>query len=160
MPPRTSAALLAFHVDGSGILRVFLGHMGGPFWAARDAGGWSIPKGEFDPQAESPAAAARREFEEEIGVPAPDGPLLDLGTHVQPSGKRVIALAVRSDPETRFVRSNEFDLEWPPRSGRRARFPEIDRAAWFALPEARVKVVGGQVPILDALEDWLRAGSA
>lgn len=159
MAHRVSAGLAAFHVDADGVIHVFLGHMGGPYWARRDLGGWSIPKGEFDPLAEPAAVAARREFAEEIGVAAPDGPVLDLGTHVQPSGKRVIALAVRAGPDLAFVRSNEFLLEWPPRSGVLVPFPEIDRAAWFPLDRARRRVVPGQVPILDALERAL-AGTA
>lgn len=162
MAHRVSAGLVAFHVDADGVIHVFLGHMGGPYWARRDLGGWSIPKGEFDPLVEPAAVAARREFAEEIGVAAPDGPELDLGTHVQPSGKRVVALAVRAGPDLAYVRSNEFLLEWPPRSGVRVLVPEIDRAAWFPLDRARSRVVPGQVPILDALERALTgtAGTA
>jgi predicted NUDIX family NTP pyrophosphohydrolase len=155
--PRTSAALLAYLLDDGPDparppgLSVFLGHMGGPFWAHKDEGAWSIPKGEFDASAESPADAARREFLEEIGVAPPDGPVADLGAWVQPSGKRVHAFAVRAHERLEFVASNEFELEWPRGSGRIRSFPEIDRAEWFPLDLARRKVVGGQVPILDAL---------
>ncbi|MGB8020306.1 MAG: NUDIX domain-containing protein [Candidatus Nanopelagicales bacterium] len=155
----TSAALLAYRVDAAGVLHVFIGHMGGPFWAHEDDGGWSIPKGEYDSREESAVDVARREFEEEIGVPAPPGELLDLGMHVQPSGKQVRTFAVRSDEALRYVASNEFELEWPRGSGRVRSFPEIDRAHWFTLADARRKVVVGQVPILDALVDQLQARS-
>lgn len=151
MPARTSAALLAFRHADSGEVRVFLGHMGGPFWESKDDGGWSIPKGEYDAAAEDPMQAARREFAEEIGVPAPDGDLIDLGVHVQPSGKRIRCFAVDAQEALRFVASNEFAMEWPPRSGIVRSFPEIDRAEWFALAEATHKLVSGQVPILGAL---------
>ncbi|MCU0283072.1 MAG: NUDIX domain-containing protein [Candidatus Nanopelagicales bacterium] len=156
MPPpprsRTSAGLLPFHRDAAGVLLVFIGHMGGPFWASRDDGGWSIAKGELEPDEDDPVLVARREFAEEIGVPAPDGALLDLGVHVQRSGKRVIAYGVEADPGLAFVASNLFAMQWPPGSGRMASFPEIDRASWMPVEVARRKLVSGQVPILDALE--------
>jgi predicted NUDIX family NTP pyrophosphohydrolase len=148
---KTSAALLAYLVDSAGVLRVFLGHMGGPFWARRDAGGWSIPKGEYTLGDEAPVDVARREFAEETGVPPPEGDLIDLGVFVQPSGKQITAFAVPAEASLAFVASNEFALEWPSGSGTVRSFPEIDRAEWFPLAEARRKVVGGQVPILDAL---------
>ena len=154
---RTSAGLLLYHVSATAELEVFLGHMGGPFWARRDAGAWSIPKGEFDPDAESALTAALREFAEEIGIPAPTGDPLDLGVHVQRGGKRVHAFAVPGRPDdVRFVASNTFRLEWPRGSGRIVEFPEIDRAAWFPLEHARTRVVSGQVAILDALKTQLR----
>lgn len=140
-------------------IEVLLGHMGGPFWARRDEGGWSIPKGLYDADREDALAAARREFAEEIGVSAPSGEVIDLGEHVQRSGKLVRAFAVRAVGPLRFVASNTFPLEWPRGSGRIQEFPEIDRAEWFALPEARRKVVSGQVPILDALVARLTAPS-
>lgn len=149
---RASAGLLAHGRDESGASLVFLAHMGGPYWAHRDAGAWSIPKGEYDEAAEDPRDAARREFAEEIGVPAPDGELLDLGTHVQPGGKRVRAYAVTAPLSLAFVASNLFELEWPPGSGRIRAFPEVDRAAWFDLGTARRKVLSGQIPILDAFD--------
>lgn len=155
MRHKTSSALLAYRVDVHGAVNVFVGHMGGPFWANKDDGGWSIPKGEYDPLEEDPVDVARREFAEEIGVPAPSGGLTDLGTFVQPSGKRIRAFAVRGDEALAFVASNTFNLEWPRGSGRMRAFPEIDRAGWFPLAVARHKVVPGQVPILDALEDRL-----
>ncbi len=126
--------------------------MGGPRWARRDEGGWSIPKGEFDPALEEPAQAARREFAEEIGVPAPEGTMIDLGVHTQPSGKRILAFAIEAPASLRFVASNEFLMEWPPRSGIIVSFPEIDRASWFTVAAAARKVVSGQIPILRALE--------
>jgi predicted NUDIX family NTP pyrophosphohydrolase len=153
VPTRTSAALLAFTRAEAGDVRVFLGHMGGPIWASRDDGGWSIPKGEYDAAAEDPMEAARREFAEEIGVPAPAGAVIDLGVHLQPSGKQVrcFAVAVAAQESARYVASNEFTLEWPRHSGIVRSYPEIDRAEWFPLSEARHKLVSGQVPILNAL---------
>ena len=155
MPARTSAALLAFNRAESGEVRVFLGHMGGPYWEAKDAGGWSIPKGEYDAAAEDPVEAARREFAEEIGVPAPDGALIDLGVHRQRSGKEIRCFAVAAPESVRYVASNEFTLEWPRNSGIVRSYPEIDRAGWFPLAEASRKLVSGQVPILKALADVL-----
>lgn len=147
----SSAALLLHRVGPAG-LEVFLGHMGGPFWAHREDGAWSIPKGLFDAAQEDPLGAARREFAEEIGVPPPQGEAVDLGVFVQPSGKRVHAFAQLVDVPVEFVASNHFDLEWPRGSGLIGSFPEIDRAQWFSVDVARRKVVGGQVPILDALQ--------
>ncbi len=144
--------MLAFRERPPGDPLVFIGHMGGPLWAHRDDGGWSIPKGEFDPAAEDPAQAARREFSEEIGVPAPAGMLIDLGVHVQPSGKRVVAFAVGAPASLQFVASNNVQMQWPPHSGIIRTFPELDRAAWFTVAIASRKVVSGQVPILRALE--------
>ncbi|MCU0300258.1 MAG: NUDIX domain-containing protein [Candidatus Nanopelagicales bacterium] len=156
---RTSAGLLPFHRDATGGLHVFIGHMGGPFWASRDEGGWSIAKGEYEPGEDDPVAVALREFTEEIGVAPPTGELLDLGVHVQRSGKRVQAYAVAADPGLAFLASNSFELEWPRGSGRLVAFPEIDRAGWFPIDVARHKVVSGQVPILDALERTPAAGA-
>jgi predicted NUDIX family NTP pyrophosphohydrolase len=147
---KTSAALLAYRT-GADALLVFLGHMGGPFWQHKDDRGWSIPKGEYDAGAEAPWDVARREFAEEIGVPAPQGDVLDLGVFAQPSGKRIRAYAVPAGPDLRYLASNTFELEWPRGSGKISAFPEIDRAAWFGVEEARRKVVPGQIPILDAL---------
>lgn len=130
---------------------MFLGHMGGPFWESKDNGGWSIPKGEYDATAEDPMQAARREFAEEIGVPAPDGDLIDLGVHVQPSGKRIRCFAVDAPKSLRYVASNEFTLEWPRGSGIVGSYPEIDRGEWLPMAEASHKLVPGQVPILRAL---------
>lgn len=148
---RTSAGILAHARDPGGQPIVFLAHLGGPYWEHRDDGAWGIPKGEFVEGTEDPLTAARREFAEEIGVPAPEGEIVDLGTHVQPGGKRVrtFAVEVRSSDVLAFVSSNLFDMEWPRGSGLLRQFPEIDRAAWFDLATARRKVLTGQVPIID-----------
>lgn len=168
MPPRTSAALLLYRSPADpgqpwppvDAVTVLLGHMGGPFWARRDHGGWSIPKGEYDADLEDPLVVARREFAEEIGVAAPDGAALDLGVHVQPSGKRIVAFAQHVVEQLAWVSSNEFQLEWPRGSGQVRGFPEVDRAEWFPLEAARSRLVPGQVPILDALAARLVAGPA
>jgi predicted NUDIX family NTP pyrophosphohydrolase len=147
--PKQSAGLLVFRRRG-GVLEVLLVHPGGPLWAKRDLGAWSIPKGEVEPD-EEPLAAARREVEEETGL-RPAGPFLALGALRQRGGKRVTAWATSGDFDPAELRSAEFELEWPPRSGRRQRFPEVDRAAWFDLAEARRRILEGQTPFLDALE--------
>lgn len=128
-------------------LQVFIGKMGGPFWAKRDAASWSIPKGLFTD--EEPLAAALREFEEEIGAPAPDIEYRLLGEFRQPSGKRLTVFTGEGDAE--FVASNTFELEWPPRSGRMQHFPEIETAGWFSLDDAGEKLVKGQLPILGSI---------
>mgnify|MGYP003680623394 CR=1 FL=1 len=133
-----------------GALEVLLVHPGGPFWRRRDRGAWSIPKGEHGPD-EEPAAAAKREFAEELGLPA-DGPLLPLGEVRQKAGKIVTAFALAGDCDTAAIRSNAFEVEWPPRSGRLQRFPEVDRAEWFTLTAAREKILPAQQPFLDRLE--------
>ncbi len=147
-----SAGLLLYRT-AVGRLEVLLAHMGGPFWAAKDAGAWTIPKGEYG-DAEDAFAAARREFEEELGSPPPadTGEVHELGEVRQRAGKIVIAWAVEADFDVTTVRSNEFELEWPPRSGRRQAFPEIDRAEWFDLATGRAKLVAAQVEFLDRLE--------
>ncbi|HEX3318041.1 MAG TPA: NUDIX domain-containing protein [Solirubrobacteraceae bacterium] len=145
-----SAGLLLYRLR-DGAPQVLLGHMGGPFWARKDERAWSIPKGEHGDD-EDPLDAARREFAEETGSPPPGGEPLALGQVRQSGGKRVTAWALQGDLDPATIVSNTFTLEWPPRSGRRQDFPEIDRAAWFDLPTARAKIVKGQVPLLDALE--------
>ncbi|MEA2233621.1 MAG: hypothetical protein QOD83_3437 [Solirubrobacteraceae bacterium] len=129
-------------------------HMGGPFWARKDAGAWSIPKGEYDP-GEDPLEAAQREFAEELGTPAPSGEMIDLGEIKQRGGKRVRAWAVRAYMDVSNITSNTFEMQWPPGSGRMQRFPEVDRADWFDLSSARNKLVQGQVAFLEALADRL-----
>jgi len=129
-------------------------HMGGPFWARKDAGAWSIPKGEYDP-GEDPLEAAQREFAEELGTPAPSGEMIDLGEIKQRGGKRVRAWAVRAYMDVSSITSNTFEMQWPPGSGQMQRFPEVDRADWFDLSSARNKLVQGQVAFLDALADRL-----
>lgn len=150
-----SAGVLLYRIRDEQ-LEVFIGHMGGPFWAKKDDRGWSIPKGEYQPE-EDPLVAAKREFAEEIGSELPDGELIELGEHRQPSGKRILAWALEGDFDPAMVQSNTFEVEWPPRSGKTAEFPEIDRAAWFDLATAEQKLVSGQVPFLDVLEEALSA---
>lgn len=145
--PETSAGLLLYRLSPG--LEVWLGHMGGPFWAKKDAAAWSIPKGLYE-TGEEPLAAALREYAEEIGAPAPDADYRLLGEFRQPSGKRLTVFTAQADGLA-FVASNTFTLEWPPRSGRMQEFPELDDARWFTIEAARKKVVKGQLPVLDAL---------
>ena len=152
--PAQSAGLLLYRTRPDTTVEVLLGHMGGPFWARKDEHAWSIPKGEYGDD-EDALAAARREFAEETGAEPPDGEPLPLGEVRQSGGKRVVAWALEGDLDPATVKSNTFTLEWPPRSGLQQEFPEIDRAAWFDLDTARRKVVKGQVPLLDALEQLL-----
>ena len=147
---QSSAGVLLYRRPGKS-LEVLLVHPGGPFWARRDLGAWSIPKGEFD-EGEEPAAAARREFAEELGVEL-EGELSALGEVRQKGGKRVVGFAAEGDFEVTAIRSNTFEMEWPPRSGRKQSFPEIDRAAWFDFEIAREKMIDGQRPFLE----WLAA---
>ena len=137
-----------------GQVEVLIGHMGGPFWARRDEGGWSVPKGEQGP-AEAPEAAARREFAEELGLPAPDGDWLPLGEATMSGGKVVTLWAVEADLDPDLVTPGTFELEWPPRSGRLQRFPELDRVGWFDLDTARDKLVTGQRVFLARLGELL-----
>lgn len=146
---KSSAGILLWRRRDDG-LEVFIAHMGGPFWAKKDAAAWSIPKGEYLAD-EDALLAARREFVEEIGVPAPELDYLMLGEFRQSSGKIVTAFAAESDFEVAEVRSNTFPVEWPPRSGRIQEFPEIDRAEWMSVADAAWRLVKGQVPMLDAL---------
>ena len=147
----TSAGLVVFR-ERDGALQVLLAHMGGPYWARKDAGAWSIPKGELE-DGEDPLAGARREFAEELGQPPPGGPVIDLGEVRQRGGKRVVAFAVEGDFDPAQLRAGTFELEWPPRSGRTQAFPEVDRVAWFDLATAERKLVRGQVALLDRLAE-------
>lgn len=151
MAGKRSAGLLLYRVQ-DGELQVLLAHMGGPFWARKDEHAWSIPKGEYAPD-EDPLTAARREFAEELGVPPPDGPLLELGEVRQSGGKSVAVWAVEGEFDPATAVSNTFELEWPPHSGRMRTFPEVDRVAWFGLGTARVKVVAAQAAFLDRLAE-------
>ena len=152
--PKLSAGLLVYRRTG-GELEVLIVHPGGPFWAKKDDGAWSVPKGEYEPD-EDPLEVALREFEEEIGAEPPDhATAVSLGELRQPSGKVVRAWAVEGDLDVSEVRSNTFEMEWPPRSGRTQEFPEVDRAGWFGLEEARRKLLRGQVGFLDRLEELL-----
>lgn len=146
---KRSAGILLYRRTGERT-EVLLGHMGGPFWARRDAGAWSVPKGEYDAD-EQPEAAARREFAEELGIPAPPGTLLPLGEVRQSGGKRVTVWALEGDLDPGAVQPGTFDLEWPPGSGTRRTFPELDRVAWLELDAARDKLVVGQRVFLDRL---------
>lgn len=148
MAVRTSAGVLLWRRGEDGV-EVLLGHMGGPFWARKDDGAWSFPKGEHGPD-EAPVAVARREFEEELGSPVP-ADLVPLGELRVTSGKVLALWAAEGDLDAAAAVSNTFELEWPPRSGRMQHFPEVDRAAWFGVDEARAKLVKGQVPFLDRL---------
>ena len=145
----TSAGLLLYR-DGPDGVEVLLGHMGGPFWARKDDGAWSIPKGEHGPD-DDPLAAAKREFAEELGTSVPAQEFLPLGWLRQSGAKLLTVWAAEGDLDTAAVTSNTFELEWPPRSGRIQEFPEIDRAAWFDLDTARSKLVKAQLPFLDRL---------
>jgi predicted NUDIX family NTP pyrophosphohydrolase len=152
MPHRHGAGLLVFRMR-DGVPEVLLVHPGGPYWQRQDEGAWSIPKGEFGDD-EQPLSAARREFAEETGL-AIDGEFVPLPILRQPGGKLVHPFAVRGDLDADAVRSNVFTMEWPPRSGRTAEFPEIDRAGWFSLDDAARKLLAGQRPMLDALRSLL-----
>jgi predicted NUDIX family NTP pyrophosphohydrolase len=146
--PKLSAGILLYRKN-NGRLEVFLVHPGGPFWKNKDLGAWSIPKGEYE-VGEDPLAAARREFAEETGHPLPDGKLLPLAEIKQPSGKIVSAWAIEGDCSV-DIRSNLFSLEWPPKSGKHVDFPEVDRAGWFEIADARAKLLPGQHGFLDQL---------
>jgi predicted NUDIX family NTP pyrophosphohydrolase len=152
---RRSSAGILLHRGADDALEVLLVHPGGPFWARRDAGAWSIPKGEYSDD-EDPLAAARREFAEELGSEPPPGEPSDLGEIRQKSGKVVHAWALAGDLDASEIHSNTFSLEWPPRSGRMSEFPEVDRAQWFALDLAREKLNPAQVAFLDRLVETVR----
>ncbi|MGV0746442.1 NUDIX domain-containing protein [Mycolicibacterium sp. XJ870] len=146
---KLSAGLLLYRVTDD-VVEVLIAHPGGPFWARKDDGAWSVPKGEYV-EGEDPWAAAQREFTEELGAPPPDGARLDLTPVRQAGGKVVTAFAVRGDFDVTAARSNTFTLEWPKGSGRIREFPEIDRVAWFPVAAARTKLLAGQRPLLDQL---------
>jgi predicted NUDIX family NTP pyrophosphohydrolase len=147
--PRSSAGIL-LHRQRGDRLEVLLVHPGGPMWARRDQGAWSVPKGEYTTD-EDPFAAARREFEEELGTALPDGPAEDLGEIRQKSGKLVRAWAVAGDLDAATIVSNTCELEWPPRSGTMIEIPEVDRAEWFSIEQAREKLIPAQVALLERL---------
>lgn len=151
MSGKRSAGLLLFRHTGQG-LEVLLGHMGGPFFARRDAGAWSVPKGEYEPD-ETAWDAARREFREELGLAPPDGEAIGLGEVRQANGKTVTAWAIEADLDPAAVVPGTFRMEWPPKSGRTREFPELDRVAWFGLDRAREVVVTAQATFLDRLAE-------
>jgi predicted NUDIX family NTP pyrophosphohydrolase len=149
---RTSAGLLLFRHTDDG-LEVLLGHMGGPFFARRDAGAWTVPKGEYEPDSESAWDAARREFQEELGLPPPDGEAVPLGEVRQTNGKVVTAWAIEADLDPATVVPGLFSMEWPPKSGQMREFPELDRVEWFGLDRARSVIVKAQAAFLDRLAE-------
>jgi predicted NUDIX family NTP pyrophosphohydrolase len=156
--PKRSAGLLVYRwVDGRP--EVLLVHPGGPYWAKKDDGAWSLPKGEYEPD-EDPLEVAIREFREELGVDPPESssPMF-LGEVRQPGGKLVSAWTLPGNLDVEVVRSNTFTMEWPPRSGRTAEFPEVDRAGWFDLETARRKLLAGQLGLLDRFAELLESGS-
>jgi predicted NUDIX family NTP pyrophosphohydrolase len=157
MSSKLSAGLLLYrrgNQDAEIVLEVLLGHMGGPFWARKDDGAWSMPKGEYEP-GEDPLAAAKREFEEELGSAPPLVIWRDLGSVSQPGGKRVTAWAAEADFDAAGAVSNTFELQWPPGSGQMRSFPEIDKASWFTAQVAVVKLVRGQRPFIDRLQEMV-----
>lgn len=149
---RRSAGLLLHRRGSAGELEVLLGHMGGPFYTRRDAGAWTVPKGEYDP-GEPAWEAARREFEEELGLPPPEGEAVPLGEVRQAGGKLVTVWALEADLDPATVVPGTFRMEWPPRSGRTEEFPELDRVAWFPLDRAREVIVKAQSAFLDRLAE-------
>ncbi|MER6737210.1 NUDIX domain-containing protein [Streptomyces puniciscabiei] len=148
---RRSAGLLLFRHTDEG-LQVLLGHMGGPLWAKKDAGAWTVPKGEYDP-GEPAWEAARREFQEELGLAPPEGEAVPLGEVAQRNGKVVTAWAVEADPDLSGFSPGTFTMEWPPRSGRAREFPELDRVEWLGLERARSVIITAQTAFLDRLEE-------
>ncbi|MGW0565123.1 NUDIX domain-containing protein [Streptomyces sp. NPDC003016] len=154
MSGKRSAGLLLFRSSGTGV-EVLIGHMGGPFWTGRDTGAWSIPKGEYTPD-ETPEAAARREFTEELGLPVPDGEPIPLGESRQASGKIVTVWAVEADLDPALAVFGTFTMEWPRGSGVRCEFPEIDQVAWCTPESAHDRLVTGQRVFLDRLARYLR----
>ena len=154
--PETSAGILLFRRRG-GELEILLVHPGGPFWAKKDDGAWSIPKGLYE-SGEDPLIAAQREFREETGA-AVGGEFVALGEFKLPSGKRLSAWAAEGDFHPATLASNEFEMEWPPRSGKFGQFPEIDRAQWFSIEEARQKILKGQEPFIDRLLALLKSAA-
>jgi predicted NUDIX family NTP pyrophosphohydrolase len=151
MPKRSAGLLMYRRVDSA--LRLLLVHPGGPFWAKKDNGAWSIPKGEYV-DGEDPLAVARREFAEELGC-EPSGAPWPLGEITQAGRKVVTGWAIEGDVDVTTITSNTFEMEWPPKSGRRQTFPEVDRAAWFTVEEAREKILAGQQPLIDRLVDGI-----
>ena len=146
---KRSAGILLYRGKGAG-LELLLVHSGGPFWAKKDLGAWWIPKGEYQ-EGEDPLAVARREFEEELGSPAPARDAIELGELAQPSRKLITAYAIEGDFDANTLKSNLFEMEWPPKTGRLQSFPEVDRAQWFTVEEARDKILPGQRPFIDRL---------
>ena len=154
--PKLSAGILLYRIADS-VVEVLIGHPGGPFWARKDEGAWSIPKGEYL-EGEDPWAAAQREFLEELGKPPPEGLRIDFAPLKQPSGKIITAFAVRGDLDLDGTFSNTFELEWPKGSGNIREYPEIDRVGWFSVADANEKLLKGQRPLLERLTAALEGG--
>ncbi len=152
--PKKSAGLLMYR-RRHGVLEVFLVHPGGPFWQKKDVGSWSIPKGEYTTE-EDPLEVAKREFQEETGSKA-SGEFVPLTSRKQPSGKIITAWAFEGDCDASTIKSNTFSMEWPPRSGKREEFPEVDRASWFSIPDAKKKIIEGQSGFVDELVRILKS---
>ena len=150
---KQSAGILVYRLAQGGV-EVFLGHPGGPFWAKKDAGAWSIPKGEYEAD-EDALSAAKREFQEETGQPAPEGDYLDLGEFKRKDGKTIKAWAVQGDIDASKISSNSFEMEWPPKSGQKQAFPEVDKAAWLPIQTAAPKLHQGQAIFLEHLAEKL-----
>jgi predicted NUDIX family NTP pyrophosphohydrolase len=153
---KKSAGLLLYRQSSGGDLEVLLVHPGGPFWRNKDEGAWTIPKGEFDDE-EEPLAAAKREFEEELGAVPPQGEYLALGPIKQKGGKTVFAWSAEGDFDPAELKSNTFECEWPPRSGRTDQFPEVDRAEWLSPEMAKRKILAAQAPLIEELLELLHA---
>ena len=149
---KKSAGIILYRIQNA-LLEIFLVHPGGPFWSRKDEGAWSIPKGEFEDD-EDPLNAAKREFEEETGISI-SGRFIELNPIKQKSGKFVYAWAVEGDINPGEIRSNEFEMEWPPKSGKKKSFPEIDKAAWFSVSEAEKKIIEAQLSLIKQLEKKL-----
>lgn len=156
---RSAGLLLYRRLDG-GELEVLLGHMGGPYWSRKDSAAWSIPKGQREP-GETPLETARREFEEEIGRPAPDGDPVALGDVRQSGGRKIVeAWAIEADMDVSSIESTLFEMEWPPRSGKLRKFPELDRAEWVPVAVARGRIVRAQAAFLDRLVELVGAAAS
>jgi predicted NUDIX family NTP pyrophosphohydrolase len=153
---KRSAGLLVYRVTTSGVAEVLLAHPGGPFWAKKDAGAWSVPKGEYE-DGDDALATAFREFREEIGQASPNTDAVPLGELTQPGGKRVLAWAIEGHLDVTHTVSNTFEMEWPRGSGRFLEFPEVDRVEWMTVTDARTKLLKAQIPFLDRLMQALRA---
>lgn len=152
-----SAGLLLYRWSAGGELEVMLGHMGGPYWERKEAAAWSIPKGQRE-EGEEPLETARREFEEEIGQPAPDGEVVALGEVRQGGGRKIVeAWAIEGDMDVSAIESTSFEMEWPPKSGTLREFPEFDRAEWFDIEGARRRVIKAQRAFLDRLVELVDA---
>jgi predicted NUDIX family NTP pyrophosphohydrolase len=147
---KLSAGILVYNVPSDDQLKVLLVHPGGPHWKNKDEGAWSIPKGEYE-EGEDALSAAKREFKEEMGIEVPDTTYIPLEPAKIKSGKVITAWAIQAEIDLRFIQSNQFEMEWPPRSGKKQFFPEVDKSEWFSIEEARVKINNGQAALLEQL---------